>query len=180
MRHVLIAFILACGSPEPESGALCQDGLDNDQDGLTDCGDPDCLVSTACEPEARPEFCTDCWGQSTGWIKVVTGNDTSCGLHESGEIVCWGEHGDGQLDVPTGTYTDLATAGSHSCGLLNSGAIVCWGENTFGKSSPPEGDFTEVAVGKFHSCGLSIEGEAVCWGLGSAGNLNAPAGIHGK
>jgi hypothetical protein len=34
----------ACGDPE-----LCQDGLDNDLDGLTDCQDPDCAREPACE-----------------------------------------------------------------------------------------------------------------------------------
>jgi len=40
-----------CGSTKVASegkGKTCTDGLDNDQDGLTDCADPDCSRSRAC------------------------------------------------------------------------------------------------------------------------------------
>jgi hypothetical protein len=36
--------------PSAARERLCQDGLDNDADGLTDCGDPDCAQDAACQP----------------------------------------------------------------------------------------------------------------------------------
>jgi len=68
MRLSIFGALIACTAGEPEQGKLCQDGLDNDADGLTDCADPDCLVDGACETEAAPDFCVDCWGEGTGWL----------------------------------------------------------------------------------------------------------------
>ncbi len=36
---------------------ICNDGIDNDKDGLTDCNDSDCAYDAACPP--RPEICDD-------------------------------------------------------------------------------------------------------------------------
>ena len=174
MKPLLVALLLAGCSGEPETGDLCLDGKDNDLDDLVDCGDPDCLIDPICNAQPDPDFCETCTGTQEGWIDVSAGNDTSCGLHLDGRIACWGESGDGQLSVPTGTYTALSSAGSHSCGLLDSQKAVCWGENTYGKASPPEELFIELAVGKSHGCGLLSNREAICWGHDGAGNLEAP------
>lgn len=40
------------GPGEPETGALCSDGIDNDGDGLIDCADPDCFREPACNVPA--------------------------------------------------------------------------------------------------------------------------------
>lgn len=56
----LLAGLLACAdgdgktAGEGEDPAECSDGLDNDEDALTDCEDEGCLDATACvsEPEA--------------------------------------------------------------------------------------------------------------------------------
>lgn len=48
---------LTCGEDSSDStggggtegkGKTCSDGLDNDNDGTTDCGDPDCFGNRAC------------------------------------------------------------------------------------------------------------------------------------
>ena len=46
-----IVLLSACSAgPTPETGAdACTDGVDNDQDRLTDCADPTCFFQTACE-----------------------------------------------------------------------------------------------------------------------------------
>jgi hypothetical protein len=52
-----ISGSLACGGDDGSSGGsgskegngkTCSDGIDNDNDGNTDCGDPDCLGNRAC------------------------------------------------------------------------------------------------------------------------------------
>jgi len=54
-RESLLSSPAACGgSPAAE---ICDDGIDNDGDGLTDCDDPDCDSDTACQPVA--EVCDD-------------------------------------------------------------------------------------------------------------------------
>jgi hypothetical protein len=47
--------LVACSEdvPEERTVAQCSDGKDNDGDGLTDCGDPDCRALVICLPDAR-------------------------------------------------------------------------------------------------------------------------------
>jgi len=170
---------VGCGKSNIEESE-CHDNIDNDEDGMIDCLDADCIVSGACgEDTSVPtavEYCSPCVGESDGWLQVVIGNDTACARHESGEVVCWGERGDNQTRVPADDFTHIATAGSHSCGVREDLSAACWGENDYGKASSAAGEFTHVAVGKFHSCGLQTDGELACWGVAAAGNTDAPDG----
>ena len=63
--EVKISFVLE----QPESSiALCQDGFDNDNDGLTDCQDPDCgkpIVSNLSKTDPTPLSCTTDSGDGT-------------------------------------------------------------------------------------------------------------------
>ena len=45
---LLVLFVVSCGS-EPAAEAVCDDSIDNDEDGLTDCDDSDCASSEACD-----------------------------------------------------------------------------------------------------------------------------------
>lgn len=45
-----------CGTGNPVE--ICDDGVDNDGDGLTDCDDPDCDSDPSCAP-VEPEICND-------------------------------------------------------------------------------------------------------------------------
>ena len=42
---------IVLGSEPPEESDSCTDGIDNDRDGWTDCGDPDCFTSEICGRE---------------------------------------------------------------------------------------------------------------------------------
>jgi hypothetical protein len=44
----LPVLLLAAGCPSPPREALCNDGIDNDSDGRTDCDDPNCVPDPAC------------------------------------------------------------------------------------------------------------------------------------
>ena len=154
-RWIALFGILGCDAALTESTEeLCTDGIDNDANGALDCMDASCLVEGFCDPSPTPDYCTNCWGETTGWVQVEVGNDTACALRNTGEVACWGEGGDGQLDVPSGTYTAISSAGSHTCGILTDGRATCWGESTYGKDSPPDLRFTEISVGKSHSLSL--------------------------
>jgi hypothetical protein len=45
--------------PPVEEETICEDGLDNDNDGLTDCADSDCAGIAFCGTEGRQETCSD-------------------------------------------------------------------------------------------------------------------------
>lgn len=52
-----------CGGEPPVTEIVCDDGSDNDEDGLTDCDDPDCGSDPACGCSAKKESCevnSDC------------------------------------------------------------------------------------------------------------------------
>jgi hypothetical protein len=55
-----ISGTLACGgdggTQDPE---VCDDGIDNDGDGMTDCDDRDCRNDVACTGGTLPEVCDD-------------------------------------------------------------------------------------------------------------------------
>ena len=50
--HLLLAALAtlaaACGDDESSVGEICNNGIDDDRDGITDCFDPDCLGLPAC------------------------------------------------------------------------------------------------------------------------------------
>ncbi|NMC69339.1 MAG: hypothetical protein GYA57_04625 [Myxococcales bacterium] len=45
---VLAALAAACGDNESSVGEICNNGIDDDRDGITDCFDPDCVGLPAC------------------------------------------------------------------------------------------------------------------------------------
>lgn len=51
---LLTAFAPAAAA-QPERETICDDGIDNDGDGLTDCADSDCADHPACQPDGEPE-----------------------------------------------------------------------------------------------------------------------------
>ena len=58
--NFLVSECLDCS--DAEQLARCSDGLDNDEDGLTDCADPACVaayICTAVGPEDNKEWCED-------------------------------------------------------------------------------------------------------------------------
>ncbi len=70
----LTALILACTTPEGQTGGDCSDGADNDDDGLFDCLDDGCFGSP------------DCLGAGEGDADADTDTDTDTDTH--------GSHGD--------------------------------------------------------------------------------------
>jgi hypothetical protein len=62
---------VSCCSDDIES--FCGDGVDSDQDGLTDCDDPDCQALQACVPET---VCTD--GQDNDEDGLTDCADSDC------------------------------------------------------------------------------------------------------
>ena len=81
---------------------------------------------------------------------------TTCALHESGEISCWGQSDQGEL----GTNADLSN--DHSAVPVRIEGIT---------------DAVDVAAGLYHVCALHESGEVSCWGSGYLGQLGTDEGI---
>lgn len=85
-----------------------------------------------------------CWGSpfvetptdlGDGYVSIAVGAFHACALDESGQITCWGldlnrqggTEGNGQLDVPPGTYAEVVTGGYFSCAVDRDDELPCWG-----------------------------------------------------
>ncbi len=112
----------------------------------------------------------------TVYESVEAGNAHICGLLESGQIECWGDHRDDRTEVPDGRYQAVAAGFRHTCALDMSSQVVCWGRATYDRASPPSGRFSAVAAGWQHSCGITEAKSLRCWGRTSDGATRPPSG----
>jgi len=51
--------------------------------------------------------------------------------------MCWGDNAYGQLDAPSGKFTEVAVGVFYSCGLRDDGTIQCWGRDDQGQLQVP-------------------------------------------
>ncbi len=134
------ALSITAIEPLDESG-ICADGVDNDGDGWTDCGDLDCEADPACDPV---EHCangldddgdgwTDCDDEDCTWLPVCNLLEV-CPRFDLGSQAGFGIlEGDNQ---GTGDQLDLATCGSSD------------GDDfSFGWTAPAGGTFTFDTLG---------------------------------
>jgi hypothetical protein len=102
----------ACSPTEPGTEISCDDGQDNDCDGLIDAADPDCQ---ACVPDETPEQscfdgndndCDELTDCADSDCNGAVGTPTSCGVgacESTGNLTCVG-----------GTEVDTCTPGTPS------------------------------------------------------------------
>ncbi len=133
----------------------------------------------------------------TDAVEISAGDQHSCALRASGQVVCWGYNADGQfgdgsridssVPVAVSGLTDAVeiTAGDqHSCARRASGQIVCWGANGAGQlgdgTTAPRlvptavsglADAVEVSAGGLHTCARRMAGVVLCWGSNFIGQL---------
>ena len=102
--------------------------------------------------------------------EIAAALNLACGITTADDIVCWGSWtskaipGVIPLEVPSGTFTDIAMGDVFACAVRTSGALACWGANPYGQTDAPSGSYTAVSAGWAHSCALTTDGEMVCWG----------------
>jgi len=90
-----------------------------------------------------------------GITEIATGAYFTCGLSSTGQVICWGSNGSGQLGneanfeqvlpVTTpvaavaastsseGQIVTIALGGRHACALSSMGSLSCWGSNFWGQ-----------------------------------------------
>ena len=104
---------------------------------------------------------------------VSAGYYHTCGVRDTGAVVCWGNDDDGQSTPPADTLVSvsagISAGGFHTCETRTTGAVVCWGLDGDGQSTPPTGVFASVSAGGYHTCGVRASGAVECWGWDSDG-----------
>jgi len=141
------------------------------------------------EPAAVPNL--------PGITVIDSGGASTCALHVSGGLLCWGDDNFGELGDGTNHtsaspvsvlsytgYKALALGETHACALAADGTAQCWGNNSDGElGNGTNAQFnTPVAVtglsglmgltaGYAHSCGLLSNGTVECWGWNGFGQL---------
>lgn len=169
--------------PDTGPAEVCDNGLDDDEDGSIDCLDEECTSAPRCE-----------------FVDLDSNRTHSCGALASGEVVCWGSNGHGKL--ANGLDEDdsyppkfvagidsaerVTTGREHSCASLADGTVRCWGANRSGQlgddslvdaPTPVEvvdlDGVIDVAAGRAHSCALRMNGEVWCWGNNRDGQAGA-------
>jgi alpha-tubulin suppressor-like RCC1 family protein len=171
------------------SSEVCDDGIDNDRNNDVDCRDEGCDGASVCS-----------------FAQLEAGRSHACGVLESGNVVCWGFNGEGQVGngesasesvgptVVEGLedMVDVTVGLRHSCALSAGGSIYCWGDNNEGQlgddsfvSSPfpvqvaRMTEATAVSAGGFHNCAIG-DGETgngiYCWGLNDRIQVGATVG----
>ncbi len=135
----------------------------------------------------------------TDVLEVAAGEDHTCAVRKSGQVVCWGrgdygELGDGQKTgsvvpvVPSNLpfAVHLGAGAFTSCGVVDSTSkIQCWGQNNFAQlgngnaslgdglpSSPVVGlaQMFRISTGE-HSCAWRMDGKLFCWGRNDLGQV---------
>ena len=114
----------------------------------------------------------------SGYKKIASSGDHTCGLRTDGKVTCWGSNASGQ--APPGpssdTFTTLTAGVSHTCGIRTDGKVMCWGDN--GSGQAPTGSsadaFTALAAGYLHTSGLRTDGKVMCWGNNGSGQAPRP------
>lgn len=136
-----------------------------------------------------------CWGRNPIAAKIqtqfgnsfmltlVAGESHACGISTAGILICHGNNGHGQLDVPFSSafeFSGLALGGNFSCAIRQrNGLVVCWGGETSRFEydySVVEGlSFEAIFAGSDFVCGL-LTGNLtiICWGPGWSGQLGLP------
>lgn len=127
-----------------------------------------------------------CWGNGYIGAKIqrqfvnlsmsslVAGESHACGLTTTGILVCKGNNGSGQLDVPFSSaneFSSLALGANFTCALrLRNGLVVCWGGITrfeFDSKVVENINFESIVAGLDFVCGLTSSNlSVICWGPG--------------
>jgi formylglycine-generating enzyme required for sulfatase activity len=107
----------------------------------------------------------------TDAVMLSANSQWSLALRVNGSLFAWGSNGQGQTNVPSGTYTYINAGWYHGIAITNGGTVVEWG-TPYGYDI---GDWValrpanltnivQVAAGDAHSAALTGDGVVHVWG----------------
>jgi hypothetical protein len=143
---------------------VCNDGLDNDCDGLSDCADPDCSINPACAPICVPEICND--GLDNDCDGFVDCADSDCSANpaclpsdapdlkaEKIKLRCNPPQGPNVCQNGYQVFFSFKNVGTQNAGPFRA-TIYLSQDGTLDNSDNPIGycDFTGLAVGAWAQC----------------------------
>ncbi|KAK7289819.1 hypothetical protein RIF29_03781 [Crotalaria pallida] len=117
---------------------------------------------------------------------LVAGVSHVCGLTLDGVLVCKGNNGSGQLDVPICSPSEfssgLALGADFTCAIRKrNGLVVCWGGSNWFDSDTrviKDVSFESIVAGWDFVCGLMTTNlSLICWGPGWSDKLNLPSDV---
>ncbi|MFA6474791.1 MAG: MopE-related protein [Patescibacteria group bacterium] len=151
------------GGDVPCAELYCSDGMDNDLDGLVDCGDSDCASSSSCSTPTASDYDGDGYDDTVdcGWwsASIYPGapeladwvdNDCDGSTDESCDYGCGGAYWDGCTDdyesyYSTGSLTYVcgsSAADSDGDGYDDSFDCAWWDATTY-SGAPERGDWND-------------------------------------
>lgn len=136
-------------------------------------------------------------GTDVDWVRVVLGQNATCGLRSDDSLWCWGSNDFGDLGFPPptgstvphrvdgpGSYFALAVETFHGGGIQRDGSLWTWGRNVEGQlGTGDNADRTKptavggsqrwigIATGRFHTCALRADKQVLCAGENKRGQL---------
>jgi len=114
----------------------------------------------------------------TDFTSIAAGTGTGFATRSNGSVAAWGFNQSGELAVPSGNFTAVASCIEMVAGLKSDGSIVTWGAEP--GQIPAGNDYTAIAVGRGHGIALKSDGSLVSWGnreyFNNYGEMDVPAG----
>lgn len=122
-------------------------------------------------------------------VSIASGDQHTCALRESGDVLCWGFNLEGQVGggelayhsepVAVTGLSDVVALGAgrnHSCAIRSNGEVLCWGSGVNGQLGtgrsgiesipvpvPGLSNVLDISLGG-HSCAVHETGTVSCWG----------------
>ncbi|KAE8039276.1 hypothetical protein FH972_011704 [Carpinus fangiana] len=117
---------------------------------------------------------------------LVAGESHACGLTTTGTLVCKGNNGSGQLDVPFSSaseFSGLALGSNFTCAVrARNGLVACWGGSNrfeFDSNAIENISFESIVAGLDFVCGLTSSNlSMICWGPGWP-SISAKSDVYG-